>query len=159
MKYLFVEISKHVGISKHGINFLKNAYFSLILSRIRRRVHTYEWLNLVWNHWKFFLKYIISQHFKQYLSGRYLWGTDRRTRNNPPQILYPLIIPSVKLRLLLIMLEKNRFQDIALSICLKVFFNFERKIVLFFTRLSMIHDILVKRISSWSKVFISNFFV
>ena len=65
----------------------------------------------------------------------------------------PITIPYVKLGLVLVMLS---FQDIALSICLKVFFNFERKIVLVFMRLSMLYN--VKRISSCSKVFISNCF-
>ena len=35
---------------RNCIKCLKTGYFLLILSRIRRRSHTYEWLNLVWNH-------------------------------------------------------------------------------------------------------------
>ena len=72
---------------------------------------------------------------------------------NPPQILPPITIPYVKLGLNCS--NYVLFQDIALSICLKVFFNFEREIVLVVMRLSVLYN--VKRISSWSKVFISNF--
>ena len=51
-------------------------------------------------------------------------------------------------------IKKNRFQDIALSICLKVFFNFENKNPVSFH--TSVPAIYVNRISSLSKVFISN---
>ena len=111
-----------------------------------------------------------SQNFKQYLSGRF-YGTrgekpvsfcvsampleriPPKSFTPPPQLLYHHSLCKTWICSHYV-IKKNKFQDIALSICLKVFFNFENKNPVSFH--TSVPAIYVNRISSLSKVFISN---
>ena len=60
-----------MGIPKRGINYLKTGYFLLILEKEEDphvRITKSGLKSLI----IFFLKFIISQHFEQYFSGRFL---------------------------------------------------------------------------------------